>query len=211
MSRLDYVTIAIVAVCVAALIYLIYMTTNLLGDSGEPDTTSEVTTPAENEDAGDNTYYFNDADRTEADEPGTAGGDASGYDNQNEQDLNEESPASGGSTADRPKEMNTPSPQRTQEEYTNKGGAPGTSGGSASTASEGQYMVIGGTFSSEANARRRLEELKRLGYNKASIERFNREAYTVVLVDRFNSVSEAESLASELKSKGKEAFVKRKE
>ena len=29
----DYVTIAIVAVCVAALVYLIYMTTNLMGDS----------------------------------------------------------------------------------------------------------------------------------------------------------------------------------
>lgn len=218
MSRLDYVTIAIVAVCVAALIYLIYMTTNLIGDSGEPETATEATTPAGNEDAGDDTYYFNDEGKVAGDEPGAGTDDASpatsgntsDYEYQNSQGTDKGGTSSSSSTAaaSTPDEMDTSSPAATEEEYTSRSGSTTSSSGSASTAS-GPYLVIAGTFKEKANAEVMERKLEGLGYSNASLEPFDRGAYTVVLVDRFGSVNDAKALVSELKGKGVEAYVKR--
>lgn len=212
MSRLDYVTIAIVAVCVAALVYLIYMTTNLLGDSGESPATTETTAPAESEDTGEDTYYFDDRGGTEAEEPGgsleessPAGADeASNYDYRNDENLDE---GSSSAAAAKPEETDAGASRPAEENYTGTKGAPSSNTGSAG----GAYMVIGGTFSSEENARKREKAFRDLGYTNVTLEPFDRGKYTAVMVGRFNSLGEAQSLVSELKSKGQEAYIKKKQ
>lgn len=213
MSRLDYVTIAIVAVCVAALVYLIYMTTNLLGDSGESPATTETTAPAESEDTGEDTYYFDDRGGTEAEEPGgsleessPAGADeASNYDYRNDENLDEGS--SSAAAAKQPEETDAGASRPAEENYTGTKSAPSSNTGSAG----GAYMVIGGTFSSEENARKREKAFRDLGYTNVTLEPFDRGKYTAVMVGRFNSLGEAQSLVSELKSKGQEAYIKKKQ
>ena len=43
--------------------------------------------------------------------------------------------------------------------------------------------------------------MKNLGYSNASVELFNRGAYAVALVDRYDTMAEAEALKDELSSK----------
>ncbi|MCO6480711.1 MAG: SPOR domain-containing protein [Phaeodactylibacter sp.] len=212
MSRLDYVTIAIVAVCVAALVYLIYMTTNLLGDSGEPDTAAETTPPAGSEDQQDDTYYFDDQGRIEGDEqdaaqqetPATGSDASSNYDYKRGEDLDKGRSSAGGPATTSPQEMDTRGSGIAEEDYSS------TSSGSSSTAGSGQYMVIAGTFSVSANAQEMENKLRGMGYNNVTLEPFDRGKYTVVLVGRFASLSDAKTLAGELEGKGVPAYVKRK-
>ncbi|MCO6490504.1 MAG: SPOR domain-containing protein [Phaeodactylibacter sp.] len=216
MSRLDYVTIAIVAVCVAALVYLIYMTTNLLGEPGsDSGTTTEVVPPGNNEDAGDDTYYFNEENKAEdIESQGDAGsadaGSRSDYDYQNEEGSDKE-PSSSGTPSTAPsstsEQADTRSSSVAREEYTARGGA--TSGSPASSAS-GDFMVMAGTFTVKAYAQDMEKKLRSMGYNNVILEPFDRGKYTVVMVDRFSSLSSAQSLVSELKSKGVDSYVKRK-
>lgn len=192
MSRLDYVTIAIVAVCVAALIYLIYMTTNLLGGSPEEPAKTEETSPIYEDTStySDTSYY----DSQEATTSGETSGeyDRSG-DNIAEGDLDK-----GTTTSSSPKSeekyQDTP-----VEEYT----APRTT-------STGNYMVLAGTFSVKAYAEEMVGKLHGLGYANATTEPFDRGKYSVVLVDRFSSIGEAKNLVTELKGKGVDAYVKKK-
>ncbi len=212
MSRLDYVTIAIVAVCVAALVYLIYMTTNLLGDSGEPDTAAETTPPAGSEDQQDDTYYFDDQGRIEGDEqdatqeetPATGSDVSSDYDYQRGEDLDKGRSSVGGAATSSPQEMDTRGGGIAEEGFSN------TSSGSSPAAGSGRYMVIAGTFSVSANAQEMESKLRGMGYNNVVLEPFDRGKYTVVLVDRFGALSDAKSLVSELEGKGVTAYVKRK-
>lgn len=216
MSRLDYVTIAIVAVCVAALVYLIYMTTNLLGEPGsDSGTTTEAVPPGNNEDAGDDTYYFNEENKAEdiesqADAGSADAGSRSDYDYQNGEGLDKGRSASGTpSTApsSTSEETDTRSSSVAREEYTARGGA--TSGSPASSAS-GDFMVMAGTFTVKAYAQDMEKKLRSMGYNNVILEPFDRGKFTVVMVDRFSSLSSAQSLVSELKSKGVDSYVKRK-
>ena len=216
MSRLDYVTIAIVAVCVAALVYLIYMTTNLLGESNDPgNLTENTTTPSDNEDTGDDTYYFDDEGRiedsgTEADAgSNTTSNDGSDYDYQNGEDLDK-----GGSTSTptaTPNEMDTEDSGVAEEEFTARGGSSTSTKTAPTRVSSGEpYMVIAGTFSNKANAEGMSDKLRSMGYSNVALEPFDRGKYTAVLVERFNALSEAQSLVRELKNKGQEAYVKKK-
>ena len=49
-----------------------------------------------------------------------------------------------------------------------------------------------------------------MGYANASVELFDRGAFAVALVDRYDGLSEAKSLEAELADKGVEAYVKQK-
>ncbi|MCB0558966.1 MAG: SPOR domain-containing protein [Lewinellaceae bacterium] len=215
MSRLDYVTIAIVAVCVAALVYLIYMTTNLMGDSGEPGTTTETTTPSTNtEGQEDDTYYFNDEGQANSDNQTDVGvaksDDYSNYDYQNGESLDKgRSPASNSSTTATPNELDTKGSGVAEEGYSNTSTS-NRINSSNTAASSGRYMVMAGTFSVKAYAQDMEKKLRGLGYNNVVLEPFDRGKFTVVMVDRFDSISEAKALVSELKGKGVESYVKRK-
>ena len=219
MSRLDYVTIAIVAVCVAALVYLIYMTTNLLGDSGDPETATETTTPSTDADGQeDDTYYFNDEGQAEAgdqsggqaDVGGTKSDDYSNYDYEKGEGLDKGRSSSGSSaTTAAPNEMDAKGSGVAEEGYNNTSTSSRINT-SSSAASSGQYMVMAGTFTVKAYAQDMEKKLRGLGYNNVVLEPFDRGKFTVVMVDRFDALNEAQTLVSELKSKGIDSYVKRK-
>ncbi len=198
MSRLDYVTIAIVAVCVAALIYLIYMTTNLLGGPEEPPLTE--TTPAETESYEEDTYPFDSQEDTiGAEEDAYPADDYSDYDYDNGQDLDKgrsSTATTGQSSANQP--ATTYDEPAASTTTTARGGS-----------SYGNYLVLAGTFSVKANAESMVQKLRDMGYSNASVEPFDRGAYSVALVNRFDSFDAANGLVQELKNKGVESYVKK--
>ena len=199
MSRLDYVTIAIVAVCVAALVYLIYMTTNLLG-SGPEDATADPL-PAEQSDTyPEDEYYPEDTSATFDDgyyddgvpaSDGAPGYPDEGYDPESE-------PSYEGATDELESSSN------------GAGATAGKTEADYASVDRGQYMVLAGTFKYRSNAEDMVKELRNMGYSNASVELFDRGAFAVALVDRFDGLGDAKALKSELSGKGVESYVKQK-
>ncbi len=193
MSRLDYLTIVIVAVCVAALIYLIYMTTNLLG--GEPEAAVANTEEQVQQDFPEEdtlTYgqgYYEGADTSSA---------GAGY-------GAEETYAEG--AAD--EEYATPAYEEAAE--TGERAPLEQQAPSYSTVGKGEYMVLAGTFRYKANAEAMQRSLEKMGYSGSSVELFDRGAYAVVLVGRYADLSDARALKAELSGKGVQAYVQQKQ
>ena len=88
-----------------------------------------------------------------------------------------------------------------------------TSSGSSTTrdtgtkASSGNFFLIAGAFSSEANARNRIKQLKRDGYSSATMVGQNEKGYYLVAYKSFSSRSQAESYMPEIKGKGLSTWV----
>lgn len=72
-------------------------------------------------------------------------------------------------------------------------------------------MVVAGSFSMRHNAEAQVKKLKQLGYDNARVEIFNGGALATALVDRFSNYDRAKNLVTELKGKGVDCFVKKKE
>lgn len=191
MSRLDYVTIAIVAVCVAALVYLIYMTTNLLGGNAEEAPTTTEEPASQPEDTEDDTYYF-DEEGSATGEDSTLTADAGDY---NDDYTSDENLDKGRTSYD--------DTDYTDDSYSDDPG-------SESTASYGEYMVLAGTFKVKSNAESMVSKLRSKGYNEATVEMFDRGAYAVALVGQFAEYSDAKDLKDRLSNDGIEALVQRK-
>jgi len=191
MSRLDYVTIAIVAVCVAALVYLIYMTTNLLGSSPEaPATADQMVSDPEDEYA-EEEYYPEDTTATFDDGYYDEGGAAVDNTGEGDQAIAEE---------DAPNYEDADSDLQTSS---SRGPAKdGRIKPDFSSVASGQYMVLAGTFKYRNNAEEMVSKLKGMGYANASVELFDRGRYAVALVDRFDGLASAQALKSELPVKG---------
>lgn len=190
MSRTDYLTFGIVAVCVAALAFLIYkMATSSSSDAPVEDYTEQVAP---------NTFQEDETD-TPADTPGGTFGD--------------EQPAQDYTTTTN--EMDDKSVTAVDEFPAATQTAPATRTAPAETprsyaSSDGDYMVLAGSFREAANADAMAEKIRKLGYANASVEKFDRGAFAVVLVDRFDTYSQANALVKELGGKGVEATVHRK-
>jgi hypothetical protein len=199
MSRLDYVTIAIVAVCVAALVYLIYMTTNLLGSSPEdPVTADQMVTEPEDEYA-EEEYYPEDTTATFDDGYYDEGEEAADNTGEGDQAISE---------ADEPTYEDADSDLQTSS---SRGPAKdGRIKPDFSSVASGQYMVLAGTFKYRNNAEEMVSKLRGMGYTNAAVELFDRGRYAVALVDRFDGLASAQALKSELSGKGVEAYVKQK-
>jgi len=69
---------------------------------------------------------------------------------------------------------------------------------SSGSASSGKYLVVSGSFLGENNALKELSRLKKMGYNDAEIVVFDFSQYYTVCVKRTNSLSQANSLKSQL-------------
>ena len=88
-----------------------------------------------------------------------------------------------------------------------------TSSGSSTTrdtgtkTSSGNFFLIAGAFSSEANARNRIKQLKRDGYSSATMVGQNEKGYYLVAYKSFSSRSQAESYMPEIKGKGLSTWV----
>ena len=199
MSRLDYVTIAIVAVCVAALVYLIYMTTNLLGREDDGALTEIEQTADNSEDTEDDTYYY-DEEGVDGDTSSLSGNYNYDYDNPGELDK-------GRTSYDDDTDDASSNDDASFNNYDNTAGDRITT---TTVSSGGDYLVLAGSYKQESNAAAMVSKLKGLGYDEASVEPFNRGAYAVALVARYDSYAEAKSLVDRLEEEGIDAMVKKK-
>lgn len=203
MSRLDILTVVIVAICLAALGYLLFKTFNMIGGGADdaPDRTEMADGATATDGYGaDNTYdpYTTD-NTTDADGTEDFGTDPASettpptVENQEGYDGN----ASTGNDFDSDYDS-APATTSTQ---------PQTSTSTATASSGGEYMVIAGTFRQKMNAERMVSRLKGMGYSDTRLEMFNRGRFAVALVNRFSSLSSARQLERELEAKGIEAEV----
>jgi cell division septation protein DedD len=187
MRKLDTFTIVIIAVCLLAAGLLIYYAWQKLSDK-EPDTDrSALYDEIENDTDGDY-YYLEDDDEVEAGTPST-------FDD---------------TDASIPQNTST-TPYEDEEDLgeVDKNGDPieETSSRPSSYSSSGNYLVLAGSFRVMANAESHARSIRNKGYEAASVERFDKGAYAVVLVNRFNDYSSASDLVNRLKSDGIDAYV----
>lgn len=208
MSRLDLLTIAIVIVCLAALGYLVYKIVNLMNPPEESPTTSITDTysdPANSED----TYTYDE----EADSASTNYDDSDLDDDELDNYNSEDNYDASGSRIDE-SEMDNES-TGIAETGTHTTTAPATttttSTSSRSSNSSGRYMVIAGTYKQKINAENQVNKLKRLGYSNAQIELFDRGSYAIVLVDRHDSESAAQTMVGQLRKEGIDSYIKLKQ
>ena len=188
MSRLDFITIAIVAACILAIIFLVFKMTDLFNQpTPAVDNIENTATKVEEEDDGVYDYNIEEDDEEEA-----TGGHSS--DNTTTTDDAGSTDDTTTSTYEEEEDEET-TPVTTRRRY----------------GKDGKYLVIAGTFSKEANADRQLRKLKNLGFNHASVEHFDRGKYAVLLVDRFDNMASAERLVKDLKAEGVSGYVKVKE
>jgi len=183
MSKLDYLTIAIVAICLAAVIFIMIK----VYDLGRTDNPIEVPatepeTEIEAPDTGSESIGEMAPPKTSTQDPPAA--------NQEPDDLDDEDLID-------PIEEDIPPDQYMDE------GILGDEGG--------DFLVLAGSFRLRSGAEAEVQRLKNLGYKNAEVTLFNAGTFAAVLVDRFDDVSQAEALASELQSKHKvEAYVHEK-
>lgn len=194
MSRLDYVTIGIVVVCIAALGFLLYRTTNLFGGDAETTQPEAVVTDTTAIDP----YAYDDYSDTTSILPGT---DEDADDDQ-VVPYEEETADNQASKTTTTKPATTPRTSETTSE-------PRPVAASESERS-GDYLVLAGSYKVRENAETEVQRLKKLGYENAEVSPFNKGAFAVVLVDRFASVNDAQALVKELKTKGVDSYVQEK-
>ncbi|MEM8525612.1 MAG: SPOR domain-containing protein [Bacteroidota bacterium] len=193
MRRLDTFTIIIIAVCLIAAGLLIWVGyKKLSGDDAADDKSALYEEIEKNDDY----YYLDEEEEDDTTQDGFANtetNDAEVDDPQNtstysndDYDVVEETPSSSGGKLEDTDEVPN------------------------SYSSGGAYMVLAGSFKIRANADSYAKKLRNKGYSNTSVERFDKGTFAVVMVDRFNSLSEAKSLVSRLKGDGIDSFVKKK-
>jgi len=203
MSKLDYVTIAIVAICILAIVFFVYKMTDLFGDKKAADKIENVVQQVETE---DDIYDGSESETEEADDTsdettstedesnGSAATDEDNAPSSSEEDLEDEEDYDEGSSASENENVTKLEDIKPTGSYS----------------STGKYMVIAGTFTKRGNAKNHAASLRGMGYEHANVESFDRGKYAVVLVDRFNTMSSAERLVTSLKKDGVKSYVKAK-
>ena len=180
MSRTDYLTTAILILFIAAFGYLVFRVffnnkkpaTQPQYTEREEGTSIEELYPIDSSLTQDDEYYYDQ--------------DQQGYDDASSNDDVYVPAEEDNTTYSPPEEDNT--------SYTN-------TTTTTNYASQGDFMVLAGSFKLKANAETQVSRLKNLGYSNASVELFNRGAYAVALVDRYDTMAEAEALKDELSSR----------
>lgn len=64
-----------------------------------------------------------------------------------------------------------------------------------------EYLVWGGSFSTRAGAEEEQAKFKKLGYTQAEVSLFDKGKYAVVIVGRYPTQTQAQALVNELKTK----------
>lgn len=196
MSRLDYITISIVGVCIIAIVLLLVKTNDLL-NANEGENRDALERHLEEmglEDTADVSDTKNPAEEDPGKKEGTPepeteeeGGDEIKYDEK----------------IDPPAEEYEPGPKKETKTTTKPSPPPSTP-----TRTKGAYAVLGGAFKQKLNADKLVKQLANAGFKNATVEISPGGAYARVIVDRFDDKAAADKLAAQLKSKGFESFVK---
>ncbi len=200
MSRTDYLTLAIVAVCVAALAFLIYKFVNMPSDGPAEDQIEQTLTPETDAESYEmDTTAFTTSEFGDEKPAGESAADTDDLDDKKVTAV-DEYPASTTKPAEKP--STTKAPASTPSAFD----APSA----GTTSSAGAYLVMAGSFKERANAESMVAKLRKMGYDGASVEIFDRGAYAVALVDRFDTYGEANTLVKALAGKGVEATIHKK-
>jgi len=202
MSKLDYVTIAIVAVCIAAIIFLVYKTNKLM-NSDEPgmERSSVEETLRNQQEAGEeDVAAFQPPPGAAADEAPPAGAD--GLEDPDDDDVTPFDPR-----GDEPPAATPPPAREEPQAY-----RPPAASTQSATSSTGKYMVLAGSFRYKANAESMVRELKKKGFSEAQVGYTNNGAYAVAMVNRFDDLDRARALVTSLKEQHQiDAIVKTEE
>lgn len=179
MSRLDIFTIIIVVICVAAILFLLYRTTDLFkGKAAKPEETPLVS---------EDSLYTDDSD--------TLGDYDTDYEYPDSLYSDVDTAVSAPVTT-KPVPATKPAVTAEVEEEEPETKKVESLGGT------GDYLVVVGSFKVKSNAENQAKKLRGMGYDESEVVLFDRGTYARVLVDRFDSQSDAQSLVSELKGKG---------
>lgn len=183
MSRSDYINIGIIAVCLLALIFLVYKFVNL--DSPKPPADDTATDQQEE-------AYYPDPLPSDTYEDSTYQYDPA--------------PDTARSAAPATKTKSPEKPVETAPEQE----IPANATEETISSSSGAYMVLAGSFRQRANAEAVVRRLKNKGYAEAELSLFNRGAYATVLAGRFETYAEAQTRVAALKKDGVEAYIQQK-
>ena len=182
MSRLDYLTIGIIAVIVLAVLYLVYKMTDLF-QSNALETPAPVEQPVSEPEYD---YYDEPYDSLAQDTfPADDEIDYGAYD-----EPADDEPAT---TAD-------DTPEYTYEDESTASAAD----------TEGDFFVLAGTFSIRENADRMVDRLRKLGYDHARVGTFNRGRFAGAIICCYPTPEAAREDAAALNAQGIEAVVYRK-
>ncbi|MCB0661905.1 MAG: SPOR domain-containing protein [Saprospiraceae bacterium] len=201
MSRLDYITISIVGVCIVAIVMLLVKTNDLLNanevqdkealqrhleEMGLEDTAdlTSITKPEET-----------DVENTPQDPTSNSEGDEIKYDEKIDEPETKPEP-----------EKEKPAPQKETKPTPPKESKPAPVKQNPPT-SKGAFSVLGGSFKQKVNADNLVKQLSGAGFKNATVEISPGGAYARVIVDRFDDKTAADKLAAQLKAKGFESFV----
>lgn len=188
MLKKDALTIAIVIICIAALIYLVYGAISVMGKEKPGGNSIEESTLDSNLPEDDGTYKFEDE---EADTSTLITSDLD--DEQLTEDYGEEEDLE----FDDSEEDNAAPEEDENEDFQG--------------AEVGDYMVLAGAFRILQNAENQAKNINSFSCcSKARVSLFNRGAFATVLVDRFDNQAEAQNLVDELTDEGIEAIVQKK-
>ena len=209
MSRLDWFTIAVVGICILAIIFLLAKTTSLLaGEQQKPTTHSEIIDEMglNDDETIDPANFENESEGEEGEsDSGTAASD-------NEATTDGEGGSGDDSTAD--EEEDDSEGEEIAAAGSESSSSEGSSASSRSVApplgAGGDFMVIAGSFSIMENAEKFAGELQSKGYGEARVHKFNKGKFASVIVDRFEDSASASELVKELKAKGIESYLQRK-
>ncbi len=199
MSRLDYLTIAIVGACILAIIFLVYKMTDLFNGGKQDDKIETVRDTVETEE--DEVYDYEIDEKVDS----TSGNAAT--DNTSSSKPATSTPATTTtSSSSSSKEMDASSTASEDD-----GATDGKSYGGNYSYPGGDFMVIAGAFTQKASARKEVNRLKKKGYSTAGLEIFDRGKYAVVMVDQFGNMADAERLIKKLEGDGIKAYIKMKQ
>jgi cell division septation protein DedD len=199
MSKLDYITVGIVALCILAIGFLVYKMTDLFNSDKPADKIEAAPDTVEVED--DDVYDYELKDEIDSTKAAT---DSAGQPGVSTPPATKPSTTTTTTTTpptEKPASTTTPSAND----------KPATTGTSSTYSSDGKFMVIAGAFTQKSSARAEADRLKKMGYKSASVEIFDRGKYAVILVDRFDNMADAERLQKKLKADKVAAYIKLKD
>ena len=228
MSKLDWFTILVIAVCVLAIGALIWNAKNLYQDTNNAAANTDISEDYVDtaKDDIEETYDVNvdgdgDGDNGVNTNGAADGGSAISYDSDvareaaeadaeearmAEREAAEEASRvrNNGSESARINTNTSPSSAGGENGISTKSGGSGSTTGRAqpSSAAVGKYMVLIGSYTQMISAERMLRSVRSKGYRSARIEKFNGGKYARVLVDRRKTLNSARDLQAELMDDG---------
>jgi cell division protein FtsN len=190
MSKIDYITIAVVVVCISLLGLVFWKVADLNWTEETNLNTEEPVMVNEEEEAApflDEKYDVTDFTSE----------DTMVLENESAPILNPESEKG----REKPRAKETVTPVKNDPKVENTIPVP--------VATE-EYLVWGGSFSTRAGAEEELAKFKKLGYTQAEVSLFDKGKYAVVIVGRYPTQTQAQALVNELKTKHNIAAIAKK-